>query len=407
MLPLVLRLKEQARMLGFDLVGIAPAVSPDGVSWLRDWLEHGHAGEMKYMERHAAAREHPRAILADVKSVVMVAMNYRTGNAERNTANELPRGRIASYAWGDDYHNVLWERLNRLLEWVQHEAPSCRGRAVVDTAPLLERDFARLAGLGWFGKNTMLLNKRLGSFFFLGALLLDIELPADEPFEANHCGTCTACLEACPTQAFVGPYQLDARRCISYLTIELRQSIPAELRPGMGNWIFGCDICQDVCPWNRKAPLSAEPAFQPRRVKSRTDSKSVPPDEGNYRGTDFRSVLRDEENLSEPELISLLRLSPEEFRQRFRGTALTRPRRSGFLRNVAIALGNSGNLRAVPALAGALGDVDPLVRGPAAWALGRLGGVEARAALEARRALEADACVQSEIDAALKVLAKA
>jgi epoxyqueuosine reductase len=368
MLPFANRLKEHALGLGFDLVGIAPAVSPSGVASLRDWLEQGHAGEMKYMERHAAAREHPRAILPDVKSVVIVAMNYHTDSPVDVSRNDVLGGRIASYAWGDDYHEVLRARLNRLLAWVQTEAPGCRGRAVVDTAPLLERDFARLAGLGWFGKNTMLIQKRLGSYFFLGALLLDLELPADEPFTANHCGTCTACLEACPTQAFVAPYQLDARRCISYLTIELRQPIPRELRRGMGDWLFGCDICQDVCPWNRKAARSIEPAFQPKPT---------------------------------PDLIDLLQLSPDEFRAQFRGTAFTRPKRGGLLRNAAIALGNSGDPRAVPPLIEALADADPLVRGAAAWALGRLGGDVALTALRDRGSVEADGSVRSEIDAAL------
>jgi epoxyqueuosine reductase len=215
----------------------------------------------------------------------------------------------------------------------------------VDTAPLLERDFARRAGLGWFGKNTMLINKRLGSWCFLGALLLDRELTASVSFDANHCGTCTRCLDACPTDAFAGPYQLDARRCISYLTIELRGPIPAELRPGMGEWIFGCDICQEVCPWNRKAPVGAAPA---------PDLDAVGP------------TL---------DLIDLLGLSEEEFRRRFRGTALWRTRRRGLLRNTAIALGNLGDPRALPALQRALEDTEPLVREAARWAIDRLSSV--------------------------------
>jgi epoxyqueuosine reductase len=370
------RLKQQARTLGFDLAGIAAAVMAPGAASLRAWLEKGCAGEMSYMERHAAAREHPRGVLEDVRSVLMVAMNYQTRTValperRQQQPDGRPHGRIASYAWGCDYHDVLWDRLDRLLTWVQAEVPGCKGRAVVDTAPLLERDFARLAGLGWFGKNTMLIHKRLGSFFFLGALLLDIELPADEPFTADHCGTCTACLDACPTQAFPAPYELDARRCISYLTIELRKPIPPALRSGMGNWIFGCDICQDVCPWNRKAPLSAEPAFQPR------------------------------DKLEAPDLIELLRLTPAEFRERFRGTALTRPKRGGFLRNVAIALGNTCDVRAVPVLIEALHDGDALVRGAAAWALGQIGGDEALVALRQRAGVETDTDVVAELTTAL------
>jgi epoxyqueuosine reductase len=251
-------------------------------------------------------------------------------------------GRVARYAWGEDYHDVLRRRLSQLLEWLQKEAPGCRGRGVVDTAPLLERDFARRAGLGWFGKNTMLLNKGLGSYFFLGALLLDLELQPDSPHETSHCGTCTACLDACPTKAFPAPGVLDARRCISYLTIELREQIPAELRAAMGDWVFGCDVCQEVCPWNRKAPLTTEPAFQQR------------PD------------------LEPVDLIELLGLSEEEFRQRFRGTALTRTKRRGMLRNAAIALGNSGDPAALPALQRALTDTEPLIREAAQWAIERI-----------------------------------
>jgi len=206
-----------------------------------------------------------------------------------------------------------------------------------DTAPLLERDFARRAGLGWFGKNTMLLNKRLGSYFFLGALLLDLELQPDPVHETSHCGTCTACLDACPTHAFVGPGLLDARRCISYLTIELRDPVPAELRESMGDWLFGCDVCQEVCPWNRKAPPGTEATFQPRNDLVRVD------------------------------LIELLGLSEEGFRRRFRGTALTRAKRRGLLRNAALILGNQGDPAALPALERALADSEPLIREAAQW----------------------------------------
>jgi epoxyqueuosine reductase len=213
---------------------------------------------------------------------------------------------------------------------------------VVDTAPLLERDFARRAGLGWFGKNTMLLNKRLGSYFFLGALLLDLDLAADPVHQTSHCGTCTACLDACPTQAFLGPGWLDARRCISYLTIELKGSIPEELRAPMGDWVFGCDVCQEVCPWNRKAPAAFEPAFQ-----ARGDLEALDP-------------------------VELLGLSQDSFRERFRGSALIRSKRRGLLRNAAIVLGNCGDPAALPALRCALEDSEPLVREAAKWAIDRI-----------------------------------
>lgn len=336
------RLKQRARELGFELAGIAPAVPADGFERLRTWLDQGCAGDMTYMHRHAEARRHPSSVLADVRSVVMVGMNYNVGNEKSERVGEWQRGRVARYAQGHDYHEVLRQRLRELLTWVQHEVPDCHGRAVVDTAPLLERDFARRAGLGWFGKNTMLLNKRLGSYFFLGALLLDIELRPDAAHETTHCGTCTACLDACPTEAFIEPGVLDARRCISYLTIELRGSIPEELRAPMGDWVFGCDVCQEVCPWNRKAPLATEPTFQPR--------------------ADLEAI----------DLVELLSLSEEAFRQRFRDAAVTRAKRRGLLRNAAIALGNQGNAAALPALQRALHDPEPLVREAAQWAIERI-----------------------------------
>lgn len=340
MTALATRIKEQAHALGFELAGIAPATDADGFAHLRDWLAQGFAGEMDYMTRHAEAHKHPRSILPNVRCVVMVGLNYKPPTA-LSTQYPVLSGRVSCYAGGQDYHEVLRGKLKELLNWIQTEAPGAHGRAVIDTAPLLERDFARRAGLGWFGKNTMLLNKKRGSFFFIGALLLDLDLPADEPFETSHCGTCTRCLDACPTGAFHAPYQLDARRCISYLTIELRGSIPEELRPGMGDWIFGCDVCQDVCPWNRKAPAGREPALQA------SDGLHV-------------------------DLIELLSLNEDEFRRRYRHTALWRTKRSGLLRNAAIVLGNSGDERALPVLERATQDSEPVVREAATWAIARI-----------------------------------
>jgi epoxyqueuosine reductase len=345
MVPLEQQLKQQALTLGFDLVGIASATPADSFDRLSEWLQRGFAGAMGYMVRHAAARRDPASILPNVRSVVMVGMNYNDQEPEvRSQEPESKRGRVARYARGLDYHDVLKGRLKQLLEWVQGEVPDCRGRGVVDTAPLLERDFARRAGLGWFGKNTMLINKRLGSYFFLGALLLDIELRADSIHETSHCGTCTACLDACPTGAFAAAGELDSRKCISYLTIELRRPIPAELRSEMGDWLFGCDVCQEVCPWNRKAPSAREPAWE-----ARPDLQALDPAE-------------------------LLDLSEEAFRQRFRGTALMRPGRSGLLRNAAIVLGNSGAESALPALRRALADPDPVIREAAQWAVAEIDG---------------------------------
>lgn len=324
-------LKAEARRLGFDLVGIAPAATPTGIHEFLDWLEHGYAGEMKYLERREAAYSHPRHVLDGARSVVMLGINYNTQSAppqrksnreepspadagpatERPPAQAIP-ARVARYAQGQaDYHDVIREKLRLLGDFLHREAPSSKVRGIVDTAPLLERDFARASGLGWFGKNTMLINKRMGSWFFLAGLLVDIELEYDESHAASHCGTCTRCLDACPTGAFVEPYVLDARRCISYLTIEHRGPIPHEYHAQMGDWLFGCDICQEVCPWNRKAPVSTEPAFQ-----AQPDLQSL--DAGD-----------------------LLTLTEDEFRQRFGHTALARPGRSGLLRNAAIVAGNA------------------------------------------------------------------
>ena len=355
-IPLETALKEKSSELGFDLCGIAAAVRPEGFDSLRRWLDRGFAGEMDYIPRREAAYEHPSGVLPPVRSVVMLAMNYAVAwtpsseplvdTEDRTDEGVHTTGRVASYARGSrDYHDLLRERLKSLADFLHEQRPGCRTRGCVDTAPLLERDFAKLAGLGWFGKNTMLLNKRLGSFFFLAALLTDIELQPDEPHHTSHCGTCTRCLDACPTDAFVEPYVLDARKCISYLTIELRnQPIPNELRSQMGDWVFGCDVCQDVCPWNRKAPVSNEPAFAPR------------------------------DKLSPANLEWLLSLDEPGFESAFAGTPMHRTGRAALLRNAAIALGNSRDANALPVLERASHDSEPLVREAAEWALGQMAG---------------------------------
>ena len=280
---------------------------------------------------------------------------------------------ISRYAWGTtDYHDVIHDRLKRLAKVLNELVPGAVARGVVDSAPLLEREFAQLAGLGWIGKHTLVLNRQVGSYFFLAALLTDVELDYDEPHQTDHCGTCTACLDACPTQAFPQPGVLNATRCISYLTIELRGPIPADLRSGIGDWLFGCDVCQDVCPWNRKAPATCEPAFQP--IEQSVDA------------------------------VELLSISDEEFRRRFRHTPLWRSKRRGIVRNAAIVLGNQRRPETAPSLARALSDAEPLVRGAAAWALGQIGNVAAKAALAERRPLEDDADVLAEVDAALELV---
>lgn len=363
-------LRRFAGQLGFAAVGVTPAVTPTGISRFYQWLQAGYAGQMRYLTDRAECYAHPRHVLEGVRSLVVLALPYRT----QEPAPAVPgQGRVSRYAWGIDYHDLARRRLKQLVRWLHQQAGPCRARGVVDTAPLLERDFAQMAGLGWIGKNTLLLNRNLGSWFFLAVLLTDLELEYDPPQEKGHCGTCTACLDACPTGAFVAPGVLDSRRCISYLTIELKDSIPRELRPGIGSWLFGCDVCQEVCPWNRKAPVAEEPAFEPQP------------------------------GLNPVELLELFSLSEEAFRRRFRHTPLWRPRRRGLLRNAAVVLGNQRCARAVPVLARALQhEADPVVRGACAWALGRIATAEALAALKRQAAAETDPEVQQEIRLALE-----
>lgn len=329
-------LKDRARALGFDLAGSCPAVAPDGAGRLREWLAAGYAGEMRYLEARAAAYTHPWHVLEGARSILLLAANYRTSPPMPPRPGE---GRVSRYAWGTDYHDVLRERLHELCDYLRELVPGATARGVVDTAPLLEREFAELAGLGWVGKNTLLINKSLGSWLFLAAVLTDRELAYDAPHAADHCGTCRACLDACPTGAFVDAYVLDARRCISYLTIELRSAVPEELRSGLGEWVFGCDVCQDVCPWNHRAPHSGEGAFQPAAGMDPLD------------------------------LIGLFDLDETAFRRRFRATPLWRAKRRGILRNAALVLGNQRCSAALPALTRGLHDSEPLVREACGWAL--------------------------------------
>jgi len=337
------RLKSEALSRGFALAGIAPATEADAFPQFTDWLDRGFAGEMDYLHEHREHRRHPDSILDNVRSVLMLAMEYN-----HDSEIESPKARVAKYAQGPEYHRFIWDRMNDLAAWLEAAAPGSRAHAIADTAPLLERDFARRAGLGWIGKNTLLIHPERGSFFFLGALLTDLELQPDAPFEKLHCGTCTACLDACPTQAFPQPHILDATKCISYLTIELRSPIPEALREPIGNWLYGCDVCQDVCPWNRKAPLAA--------------------------------VFPHDATLESLDPVELLGMDKAAFRSRFKKTSLWRNRRPGLLRNAAIVLGNTGDATALPALRAALND-DPLIAEAAAWAIVR---IEARVELEGR-----------------------
>jgi epoxyqueuosine reductase len=377
---IVEELRQEAVRLGFSRIGIAPAEPPPRQDVVRRWLDQGFAGVMRpWFERQMPLRSDPATLLSGARSVIMLATDHATtaGDTAGAGASGAGRGRVARYAWGDDYHDLLRARVNVLGAWLEARVPGCRTRGVVDSAPLAEREFAWLAGLGWFGKNTMLIDPRAGSFFVLTALLTDLELPVDTPLEVDHCGTCTACLDACPTAAFVEPRVLDASRCISALSVEDHGPVAADLRPGMQEWIFGCDICQEVCPWNRHAPGSTEPAFQPR------DSEAT---------------------LS---LAALLQLDDKAFRQRFKGSPLLRAKRRGLLRSAAIALGNRPHVASFDALARALADEEPVVRGAAAWALGRWRRADvmaerAHAALATRLPAEKDAEVRAEIEQALE-----
>jgi epoxyqueuosine reductase len=362
-------LKDEARRLGFSLAGVTPAVRPAGFARLQQWLDNRYDGTMTYLRDRLDAYADPQHVLEGVRSVMMLALPYRT----REPADPKPgHGRVSRYAWGPaDYHDIIHDRLRRLRQRLLELAPGARVRGIVDTAPLLEREFAQLAGIGWIGKNTMLLNKTEGSWFFLAGLLTDQELDYDSQHEADHCGSCRLCLDACPTQAFPAPYVLDATRCISYLTIELREPVPHALRAGVGDWLFGCDICQEVCPWNRRAPAGEADTFGPV------------------------------EGMRPVQLAELFEMDEATFRARFRHTPLWRPKRRGILRNVAIVLGNQQAESGVAPLSRGLQDEDPLVRGSCAWALGRIATPTARDALTARLPLESDEFVRHEILAAL------
>ncbi|MFQ5849405.1 MAG: tRNA epoxyqueuosine(34) reductase QueG [Candidatus Binatia bacterium] len=366
---LAAEIKQEAQRLGFGLVGISPVESPPHEVCFADWLRRGLGGELGYLKRTEHLRRDPRKLVPWASSVVSVGMNYYTPLPR--TAQAGVKGWISRYAWGDDYHDIMKKKVGSLLDAVRQVYPGpVKGRAFVDSGPVLERDLARTAGIGWIGKNSHLISPHRGSWFFLGELFLSIELPYDRPV-GDRCGRCNLCLKACPTGAFVGPYIVDARRCISYITIELKGAIPRHLRRLMGSHVFGCDICQEVCPYNVKAIPTGEEAFSPRR------------------------------GLYGPELVPLLSLSAGEFRRRFRGSPILRAKRGGFLRNVAVALGNLRSREAVPALARALLDKERLVRQHAAWALGEIGSVAAGEALKGQLDAESDPDVGEEIREAL------
>lgn len=369
---------ERARAAGFDLCGVAPialdraasavesldapvATFPE-LNHLPEWLARGYAGEMNYL--HDPRRADPRLVLDGARSLIVVALNYNSqphsAGPSAGADSGSPRGSISRYAWGDDYHVVIQQKLQAIISEMRAQfSEPFAARAYADTGPIIERVAAKSAGLGWLAKNTCLINSQLGSWLFLGVIVttlaLEPALAPDEPPPADLCGTCTRCLDACPTQAFTAPYVLDARRCISYLTIELRGAIPEELRGQMGDAVIGCDICQDVCPWNRKAPVTSIAAFQPRQV------------------------LENKTSLLAPELEWLASLSQPEFSAVFRGSAVKRAKWRGLVRNACVALGNSGIVpdreaypRVVRLLDGLASSQDPLIADHARWALARL-----------------------------------
>jgi epoxyqueuosine reductase len=344
-------IKRLALEAGFDLAGVAPATDTPEHALFPQWIANGAAGEMKYLEARNDAGELKRASLAVAapwaRSVVVCALNYNTVQPYSTHAGSTTQGWISRYAWSQrDYHAVLLAKLRSLETQVvalceQNGITAPRTWCYVDTGPVIERIFAKYAGIGWIGKNTCILNQKLGSWLFLGVILASIDLTPDPP-PADRCGSCTRCLDACPTNAFPAPYQLDATRCISYLTIEKRGRIPEDLRDGIGRQVFGCDICQDVCPWNRHAPFTNTPELEARQ------------------------------KLVNPDLEWLGRLSLEEFREVFRGTPVKRAKHSGLLRNVAIAMGNSAEDRFLPILEDLAHNEEPSVRDAAEWALRKL-----------------------------------
>jgi len=348
--------KLTAKSAGFDLAGIAPVRDFPELNSFPRWIANGQGGEMKYLEARNDAGELKRASLRSTvpwaRSVIVCAINYNTAQPYSTHVSDSDRGWISRYAWSrEDYHESVMRRLRVvercLLEKVEQgrqdasEMPALQTRCYVDTGPLVERVYAKYAGVGWIGKNTCILNQKMGSWLFLGVILTSLDLTPDLP-APDRCGSCTRCLEACPTNAFVAPYQLDSNKCISYLTIEKRGTIPQQMRDGMGRHLFGCDICQDVCPWNRKAPVTGATEFQPR------------------------------DGLVNPALEWLAEMNSEEFRKTFRGSPIRRTKLSGLRRNAVIAMGNGGDRKFLATLDRLLDDADPLVAESAYWAREKL-----------------------------------
>jgi epoxyqueuosine reductase len=364
-------LKAYTVALGFNRIGIIPAQPARRLNSYLQWIADGHHGAMDYMARpdRIVRRQDLNVILPGIKAIICVGLDYFTRSIPPEIAEDPSRGRISNYAWGSDYHDLMAPRLEKLAAWLKAVDPEVKTRVYVDTGAILERDHAETAGLGFTGKNSMLIAPKSGSWHFLGELLTTLPLVDDSPRKAMPgCGSCRSCLDACPTSAFTAPYIVDARRCISYLTIELKDWIPSELRPIMGNWVYGCDVCQDVCPFNRFAQ---------------------PVDETNFWPGGWDDVA--------PPLIELLALGEDDFNLRFAGSPIKRMKRHRLVRNAAVAAGNWGSEMAVPFLKPLLQDFEPIVRGHAAWALQQIGGAEARNALAHALRQEPDESVIREL----------
>ena len=363
--PLKQSILEEAHRLGFILAGVTTPDPPPHFPAFENWLTQGRHADMAWLasERSRARRADPKQILPECKSILVLATPYNSANRPPISAHQVienanpsaemggPQGGIAAYALGEDYHLVLPPRLQTLVQFIETQVGGpVPNRAYTDTGPLLERDLAQRAGLGWIGKNTCLIHPRAGSYFLLAEILLGLDLDPDPPFPTDHCGTCTRCLDACPTDCILPDRSLDARRCISYLTIENKADIPAGLRPLIADWIFGCDICQTACPWNRFAAPEGDASF------GSFDFAQDKPRSGSAR----------------PDLVHTLALTPASFRRQFVRSPLQRAKRRGLLRNAAVALGNLGDERALPALEKALDDPEPMVREHARWAMERI-----------------------------------
>ena len=336
-------LKERAAACGFDLCGVAPVENFGELQFLREWIARGYHGDMHYLERTAERRSDVRAVLPSARSVIVLGTLYNTPHPYSTASAEPGRATIARYAWGDDYHNVIQNRMTSLVESLREIAGPFEHRAYVDTGPIQERVYAQYAGLGWIGKNTCLINRDLGSWLFLSAIICDLPLGPDRR-ALDHCGRCTLCIDACPTGAITAPYQLDSRRCLSYLTIETKGPIPGEYRTAIGEHAYGCDICQDVCPWNRKAVSSDDPAWQAR------------------------------DGLAAPKLLELWQRTDDDLRRLLKGSPMKRAGVRRLRRNLAVGIGNSGDASAAAALQASEEETsrDPLVREHVEWAVQRL-----------------------------------